>query len=389
MSTAISIQNLSKAYHINHQGALETYRALDNLNLEIKEGSITGIIGPNGAGKSTLLKILSRITYPTQGSISIQGKLASLLEVGTGFHPELSGRENIFLNGTILGMARNEIKAKFDEIVDFSGIEKFIDTPIKHYSSGMFVRLAFSVAANLTPDILLIDEVLAVGDAEFQRKCLDKMDQAKKEQGRTVVFVSHNMSAVRELCETVHYLEKGKILKTGSANEVTDFYLNRLEKKAENQSLSDRDDRKGHGEVLFQSLQWETGNDLLISGQPATLKINYDSHQLETIANLNLRLNIFNSQDHFITSLSNEMAGFPLTGAPAKGEINCHIPSLPLMAGKYYLKANLFANNIKSDRVEKALVFTVHEGDFYQSGDSNIKNKQGAYIPQSWTLLDS
>src|SRR5687768_14463351 len=179
---------------------VEDFWALKDLNFEIEKGDRVGIIGRNGAGKSTLLKVLSRITEPTTGKVSIKGRVASLLEVGTGFHPELTGRENIFLNGAIMGMSRAEIKRKFDEIVDFSGVERFLDTPVKRYSSGMYVRLAFSVAAHLEPEILVVDEVLAVGDAEFQRKCLGKMQDVSKSEGRTVLFVSHNMAAIQNLC---------------------------------------------------------------------------------------------------------------------------------------------------------------------------------------------
>ena len=196
--------------------------ALKDLNFEIKAGTVTGIIGRNGAGKSTLLKILSRITHPTSGRFEIAGRVSSLLEVGTGFHSELTGRENIFLNGTILGMRRSEIKDKFDSIVAFSGIERFIDTPVKHYSSGMTVRLAFSVAAHLDPEILIVDEVLAVGDAEFQRKCLGKMDEVTKQQGRTVLFVSHNMAAVEQLCTAGILMEKGGIKRQGNIGDVVE-----------------------------------------------------------------------------------------------------------------------------------------------------------------------
>jgi lipopolysaccharide transport system ATP-binding protein len=199
--------------------------ALRDINLEIKQGDVVGIIGKNGAGKSTLLKIISRITQPTTGRITIKGKVASILEVGTGMNRELTGRENIFINGAILGMKQAEIRKKFDEIVAFSGVEKFIDTPIKHYSSGMYVRLAFAIAAHLEPDILIIDEVLAVGDAEFQKKCLGKMEDISSSEGRTVLFVSHNMGAVRGLCKKAVLLANGKIESMGNVEEVISKYL--------------------------------------------------------------------------------------------------------------------------------------------------------------------
>ena len=240
--TVIKVEDLGKKYLLGGSHSLsfadmvrsfirkdqqenqEEFWALKNIGFEIHAGEAVGIIGKNGAGKSTLLKILSKITYPTEGRFEMDGRVSSLLEVGTGFHPELSGRENIFLNGTILGMRRQEIKNKFEEIVEFSGVSKFIDTPVKHYSSGMYVRLAFSVAAHLEPEILIIDEVLAVGDAEFQKKCIGKMDEVTH-QGRTVLFVSHNMNAVKTLCSRAVLLQKGGVALEGEVREVVSKYL--------------------------------------------------------------------------------------------------------------------------------------------------------------------
>ena len=241
MKPILEVRNLWKKYKIGGQKASylnlrerlvqgfkrskeETFWALQDINFDVHEGECIGIIGQNGAGKSTLLKILSQITPPTKGYIKARGRVASLLEVGTGFHPELTGRENIFLNGSILGLRRSEIKAKFDAIVEFSGIEQFLDTPLKHYSSGMRLRLAFSVAAYLEPEILLIDEVLAVGDVEFQKKCLGKMDEVSK-SGRTVLFVSHNLGAVRQLCERSFLLNHGKIQNIGFTSNIINEYL--------------------------------------------------------------------------------------------------------------------------------------------------------------------
>lgn len=204
--------------------SVDRFLALDHIDLEIRQGDILGVIGRNGAGKSTLLKILSRITAPTQGSVRVRGRIASLLEVGTGFHPELSGRENVYLNGAILGMSRSEVRTKFEEIVEFSGVGRFIDTPVKRYSSGMYVRLAFSVAAHLEPEILVVDEVLAVGDLEFQRKCLGKMQEAGS-GGRTVIFVSHNLGLIRSLCHRGVFLQRGRVICDGSASDAVDRYL--------------------------------------------------------------------------------------------------------------------------------------------------------------------
>lgn len=262
----ISVNNIGKKYNISHrQGGYLTLRdalsnafghplrfmkqkakamaglakkeefwALKDVSFSVEPGEVVGIIGHNGAGKSTLLKILSQITPPTEGEITINGRVGSLLEVGTGFHPELTGRENIFLNGAILGMTRQEIATKFDQIVEFSGVEKFLDTPVKYYSSGMYVRLAFSVAAHLEPDVLIIDEVLAVGDADFQKKCLGKMDEITKKEGRTILFVSHNMEAIRQLCPRCILLEEGEIKAAGKTEEVIGAYENKERRNKEN-----------------------------------------------------------------------------------------------------------------------------------------------------------
>ena len=259
MSTAIKVENLSKAYQLGTigtgtlsrdlerwvakvrgkedpfltigeandrsvKGSSDVVLSLNNISFDIQQGDAVGIIGRNGAGKSTLLKLLSRVTSPTSGSIKVKGRIASLLEVGTGFHPELTGRENIFLNGAILGMRKKEIARKFDQIVDFAGVERYIDTPVKRYSSGMYVRLAFAVAAHLESEILIVDEVLAVGDAEFQKKCLGKMGEVSKGEGRTVLFVSHNMASVKQLCNTGIVLDRGKIGSKGSIVDSINFY---------------------------------------------------------------------------------------------------------------------------------------------------------------------
>lgn len=269
----ISVENLSKSYLIGHDGPQESYQslrdtivrhgknyvrkavdmargrqiiqgdsveefwALKDVSFEVKQGEVLGIIGRNGAGKSTLLKILSRITEPTKGRVVLNGRVSSLLEVGTGFHPELTGRENIFLNGAILGMGKVEIRQKFDEIVDFAGVEKFLDTPVKRYSSGMYVRLAFAVAAHLEPEILIIDEVLAVGDAEFQKKCLGKMQDVAK-GGRTVLFVSHNFGAVRSLCASACVLEKGQLMFSGQVGDALSYYLDQSNNSSDTKASS-------------------------------------------------------------------------------------------------------------------------------------------------------
>jgi len=243
------------------KGGSEYVWALKNIDFEVNRGEVMGIIGRNGAGKSTLLKILSRVTTPTTGTIKAKGRIASLLEVGTGFHPELTGRENVFLNGAVLGMSKSEIKRKFDEIVEFSGVARYIDTPVKRYSSGMYVRLAFAVAAHLEPEILIIDEVLAVGDSEFQKKCLGKMKEVAG-GGRTVLFVSHNMGAVSDICHKAILIEKGEVTKSGEANEVIAHYVNQTLHydltKAD--TLKDPEFRRGNGEIRFKNISLQNAD---------------------------------------------------------------------------------------------------------------------------------
>jgi lipopolysaccharide transport system ATP-binding protein len=244
--------------------------ALKDINFEVKQGEVLGIIGKNGAGKSTLLKILSRVTGPTVGDIKVRGRIASLLEVGTGFHPELTGRENIFLNGAILGMTKAEIKSKFDEIVDFSGVERYIDTPVKRYSSGMYVRLAFAVAAHLEPEILIVDEVLAVGDSEFQKKCLGKMKDVSG-QGRTVLFVSHNMGAIKELCDNIIVLKNGQVSYKGKTNDAIREYLSvPVTINSATDFLNDKQSRRGSGEARFTEIKINN-NDLVIDPEKEIL----------------------------------------------------------------------------------------------------------------------
>jgi lipopolysaccharide transport system ATP-binding protein len=303
---AIRVSNVSKKYIIGKQkdsslrGSLasifnrkatqgDEFMALSDVSFDIKKGEAIGIIGKNGAGKSTLLKILSQITKPSEGRIELHGRVASLLEVGTGFHPELTGRENIYLNGTILGMTRKEVKAKFDEIVAFSGVEKFVDTPVKHYSSGMYVRLAFAVAAHLEPEILIIDEVLAVGDAEFQKKCLGKMKEVSG-HGRTVIFVSHNMEAVKNLCDRAIFIEKGKLILDGDPVAIIEQYLER-------QSMLS----------LEQNFDFEKapGNEFVKMKHISLTPERADGKNIITVkSSLKIRFEFWNQTDEMATNLS-------------------------------------------------------------------------------------
>src|SRR5690554_4049126 len=273
--------------------------ALQDINFEVQQGEVLGIIGKNGAGKSTLLKILSRVTSPTTGVIKTKGRIASLLEVGTGFHPELTGRENVFLNGAILGMTKTEIRSKIDEIIDFSGCEMYIDTPVKRYSSGMRVRLAFAVAAHLEPDILVIDEVLAVGDAEFQKKAIGKMQDISKGEGRTVLFVSHNMAAVKSLCTRAIVLEHGRVVFEGGTDEAVDFYL-KSDKPKDTITLKDRKDRTGSGKARLVNVEiLNIKNEIVdsvISGEFLRLKL-YFKIEEEISNNLIFAISIKDDND--------------------------------------------------------------------------------------------
>jgi lipopolysaccharide transport system ATP-binding protein len=344
--------------------------ALRHVDFEVCVGEAVGIIGRNGAGKSTLLKVLSHITEPTEGRVEIKGRVASLLEVGTGFHQELSGRENIYLNGAILGMTRAEIKSKFDEIVDFSEIGRFLDTPVKRYSSGMFVRLAFAVAAHLEPEILIVDEVLAVGDAEFQKKCLGKMEDVAG-RGRTVLFVSHNMAAVSALCSRAVLMENGRLVESGPTREVTQAYLKRG-RQASQTTLDKRTDRRGDGQLRFIAISLEDEYGESISSIPAggsvTVRLEYevrDGRPLKSVV-LGVSVKGLYGQPLFICLSRTGRAGY-LT-LPPTGSVRCRIPELPLIPGVYMMDVWCKAREVIVDHVAHASELTVTESDFFGSG---------------------
>lgn len=308
--------------------------ALKNVSFEVKEGEVLGIIGKNGAGKSTLLKILSQITEPTSGKVEIYGRVASLLEVGTGFHPELSGRENIYLNGTILGMTRREIDSKLDEIIDFSGVEKFIDTPVKFYSSGMKVRLGFSVAAHLDPEILIVDEVLAVGDYEFQKKCLGKMEDVSKNQGRTILFVSHNLEAIKSLCSKGLYLQNGAFNSFGDVSLVVKDYLKKYSKNTRHQSWS-YDDSPGNNWIRIESFSVynkdQTSLDFLDRSQDISLEISFWFEK--EIAKVNLSLLLYTTTGECVFNVITQVPLPELKKGLYKSY--CKIPAFLLNEGEY------------------------------------------------------
>lgn len=347
--------------------ANDAFWALKDVSFTIAPGEVVGIIGRNGAGKSTLLKMLSRITEPSTGSIELRGRISSLLEVGTGFHPELSGRENIFLNGSILGMKRAEIKSKFDEIVAFAEVEKFLDTPVKRYSSGMYVRLAFAVAAHLEPEILIVDEVLAVGDLEFQKKCLGKMGEVASE-GRTVLIVSHNMSIIQSLCNRSILLRQGTLVDDGKTDDVVKEYLNFLNKNAVDPFVNNPE-RGGSGEVRLTAARVlsEAGVPVAspISGQPLKLEFTYENRK--NISNINAVITLYNYLGIAVANLSTRVLGCQLK-LKQDGTISCLIPKLPLPFGEYRVAIALLSNNLTYDHIPNALVFEVKVSQFYPSG---------------------
>lgn len=424
MSTIITIENLGKKYTLRHQQreqytalrdvitngvislgkrlihpfshqssdstlcpASEDFWALKDVSFEVKQGERIGIIGRNGAGKSTLLKILSRITEPTTGSVRIKGRVASLLEVGTGFHPELTGRENIYLNGAILGMTRVEIKKKFDEIVDFAEIEKFLDTPVKRYSSGMYVRLAFAVAAHLEPEILVVDEVLAVGDAQFQKKCLGKMEQAGGE-GRTVLFVSHNIGAVRQLCTSAMLLSSGVMVTCGDVERTLDEYL---------QAIS-TDQAANRGTIAFnanlgislESFRLLNDRDCpaaaLESGKRGALEFTFSSlgHHPRCL----IAVTIDSLEDVRVCALHNAVSGFEIELNTPGAVVCCTIPRISLPPGNYYLNFKLRISDQVVFFLPRFFNLQVEDGDFYGTGRLPEKSWGGvSLIEQTWSTV--
>lgn len=381
MKPILEIQNVGKKYRIQHLAGgylslreristalkferhnTEDFWALKDVSFEVQPGESIGIIGRNGAGKSTLLKILSKITPPTNGRIVSRGRVASLLEVGTGFHPELTGRENIFFNGSLLGMKRKEIEAKFDEIVDFSGVEKFLDTPLKHFSSGMQLRLAFAVAAFLEPEILIIDEVLAVGDAEFQKKCLGKMEDVSK-SGRTILFVSHNMGAIRNLCNKCVVLDRGNILYDGSVEGATRLYLSPANLNRNQEYIT----KPKNALMWLSSVQVNNQSDkaILYYGDELQIRLTCVSGEaLIVYAGLVLSdqdgLRVLNANNRYQTSRLQVVKG--------TNTILCNLGVVPLMEGTYYLTIYFGDESKDVQVIENIITIDVHERDIWGNG---------------------
>jgi len=402
---AISIRGLSKSYRIGLENAATTFRealirkatlarepdttvlwALRDVSLDVARGETVGIIGRNGAGKSTLLKLISRITWPTEGEIRLYGRIGSLLEVGTGFHPELTGRENIYLNGTILGMRRHEIARRFDEIVAFAELDRFLDTPVKRYSSGMYVRLAFAVAAHLDPEILVVDEVLAVGDAAFQRKCLGKMGEVAREQGRAVLFVSHNMLAITSLCRRAVLIEGGRVTEDAAAGSVVQSYLNSLEPIAA-VSLADRSDRRGSGALRFESITVRNvtlGGGLVRSGDDIEIDLAYRSAQ-PTLRNVHVDMVIHGPFDEQLAQLSNTAQRGVFDRVDGTGVFRCRVPRLPLEGGAYRITCYSEVDSDVADWVIHAATLNVEPGDYFGTGRSNFEGQGHFLVAHEWT----
>ena len=343
----------------------ESFTALDGLDFSLEEGKTLGIVGSNGSGKSTLLKIFSRVTLPSRGQIRLNGRVAPLLEVGTGFHPDLSGRDNVFLNGSLLGMNRREVQERLDEIVAFSGVEDFLDQPVKNYSSGMYVRLAFAVAAHLRAEIMLVDEVLAVGDLAFQQKCLKKMEELSQ-SGRTVLLVSHQLENLLKLCDQALWIEKGRQQMMGSTEEVATAYRRHMLHQAAEQTVAERTDRRGSGALRLQELDLVGLDgktlDSIRTDEPFRLRMKIDGEaSAEDRAALRVQLNFYDQNERFTGSLDSGQ-DFPLPPEEGPFSVQMELPCCPLYAGSYWATARLLLDGRPADRVESALCFDVETG---------------------------
>jgi len=362
--------------------------AIKDVSFEVGRGEVLGIVGRNGAGKSTLLKILSRVTGPTLGHARIHGRVGSLLEVGTGFHPELTGRENVYLNGTILGMRGREIDRKFDDIVAFAEVERFIDTPVKRYSSGMQVRLAFAVAAHLEPEILMVDEVLAVGDVTFQKKCLGKMGDAVKE-GRTILFVSHNMPAILSLCPRAIMIDAGRLVADAPSRQVVDRYLRVAEELAV-LPLGEREDRSGSQRLRFVGVELRDSIDApaqsVSTGRSMSIALRYESSDGLPLRNVQFAIPVHGKFDERLFHLSTNVTGDEFGEIPAHGVVVCRIARLPLQPGTYSFNVFSTVNDDIADWVQNAGTITVEADDFFGTGRLPPANQGAFLVPHEWEI---
>jgi lipopolysaccharide transport system ATP-binding protein len=395
----IEVRGISKSYQLGSIGATsfsdaisrtwnrmlgatevaQSFEALRDISFDVERGDVLGIVGSNGAGKSTLLKILSRITEPTAGEITLRGRVASLLEVGTGFHPELTGRENVFLNGAILGMKKREIAAKFDEIVDFAGVERFIDTPTKRYSSGMSVRLAFAVAAHLEPEILIVDEVLAVGDAAFQRKCLDKMKSVTS-LGRTVLFVSHNLGAVSNLCTRALLIESGRLTLTGTTDQVIQRYLNSGSRKTDCYSASEGH----HSQIINAHTRPAGGNfgEAIKCGDSIDIRVDIQLPHKSSNVKLGIGIDDANN-NRLLTAHPDCDPDFHLKPSSDRIRLSCRLERPGLVEGTYSLTFLLMVDGKLEQKLEQCMTLEIAPGDFFGNAG---KHFTGSFlVDQTWS----
>jgi lipopolysaccharide transport system ATP-binding protein len=355
-----------------------TVWALRNVSFDVRKGEVVGIIGRNGAGKSTLLKILSRITDPTEGGADLYGRVGSLLEVGTGFHQEMSGRENVYMNGALLGMRKSEIDDRLDEIIAFAEVEDFIDIPVKRYSSGMYMRLAFAVAAHLEPEILIIDEVLAVGDAAFQKKCLGKMGDIAK-HGRTVLFVSHNMAAVQSLCQRVVLLDHGRVAEVGPAQPIVQQYLSAS-------SLDERHDREGDGSAHVTAIRIEPADNERIIRTGSRLKLTVEYRSEKPIMYPNFTACVYDMNNNGIYLFDSDATGGLPDQLPAKGAVTCVSEPLNITPGRCYVNIALRRGGSLADSVEYAAYFDVEPHDIYGSGRVPDRSTALCVLQHKWAM---
>ena len=399
MGAALFVDNLRKESRLGQQNARRwlgqalpsgkqnsdvLLKALDGVSFGVEQGEVLGIMGRNGAGKSTLLKLLSRITAPSSGQIKQKGRMASLLEVGTGFHPDLTGRENVFLNGAILGMRKAEVRKRLDEIVEFAGVSAFLDTPVKRYSSGMYVRLAFAVAAHLDPEILIIDEVLAVGDAEFQKKCVDKMKSASAGQGKTILFVSHNLAFVQALCPRAILLEQGRLKADGPTADVIQHYIQGI------QSSQDSLTRSGNLLAELQSLQMYNEKDqpsaLIQQGQPCSFVLEY--HAKQALEQVGVALGFNDMGGQRILSIWSEFQQQRFSFSPGMNTIRITLPAMKLMPANYMLASYLTASgNLVEDVVDVQQLLVVAPP--LKEGFAAPSLNQGVFNDEATILLET
>lgn len=372
-----------------HKEGSDLFWALKDVSFNVNKGEVLGLVGRNGAGKSTLMKIMARIVPPTEGVITIRGRVASMLEIGTGFNSELTGRENIFLNGAILGMKHSEIKRKFDAIVEFSGVEKFLEMPVKRYSSGMSVRLAFAVAAHLDPEILLIDEVLAVGDMAFQRKSLRKMQSIARDEGRTVVFVSHNMSAIDSLCNRVVLLEEGKVMAVGKPREIiseyiTDFVPDDTPEVKENKI------RSGNGKVKIIDFWMENKQGkrcvFVRSGDACSFVFKFECPNGESQKDVDMGFSVSTSMEQALFLHYSSFTRQEVRICPTKGRFAFKFVKMPLAKGKYGLNTRIMVGGEEADYVVGAASFVVENGDYYKAGAFVGQNHSPMYVDGNWEV---